>query len=206
MLKRIFVALVALILITGCSDPHTSDGAAGKQDTKIYEGENTGPNLASDPVISRFTVSPSNIQPGDKAKLSWSVSNAASVSLNQDIGLVDTAGSMEVSPMVQTAYVITATNVKGSTFAKVTLTVQAQGPNKLPAIIEFITDPAVPKKNTPARLIWKTRGATMVTIDNVPVQASGDKMIMLSNPTNYMIIATNSYGSEIKYLSVQVNE
>jgi hypothetical protein len=207
LLKRLFIALVALMIFTACSCQPAGDGATNTDDTKITPtGDNTGPGLAGDPVINRFTVTPSTIQPGGKAKLSWYVSNAASVSINQDIGIVDKVGSIEVSPMVQTAYIITAINEKGSTFAKVTLSLQAQGPEKLPVVLEFVTDPVVPKKNTPARLIWKTRGATQVTIDNVPVQANGDKMVMLSSPTSFMIMVTNSFGSEIKYLSVQVND
>jgi len=41
-------------------------------------------------------------------------------------------------------------------------------------------------------------------IDNVPVQPNGDKMIRLDGPTTYMITVTNSFGSDIRYLSVQV--
>lgn len=196
-----------LMTLTGCSSqPVVNESASEENTSSSIQEDNTGPGLAGDPVINRFSVVPGTIQPGAKAKLTWKVSNAASVSLNQNIGLVDKEGSMEVSPMTQTAYVLTATNKKGSTFAKVTLTVQAQGPDTLPVIIEFTTDPAVPKRNTPSRLIWKTRGATQVSIDNVPVRANGDKMIMISAPTTYMIMATNSFGSEMKYLSVQVNE
>jgi len=204
--KRIFLALVALFTFAGCMDMPVGDVSTGRQDTIVNTDSPAGSSLAGDPVINRFSVVPSTIEPGGKARLIWDVSNAASVSISRDIGLVDKKGDMEISPMVQTAYIITATNEKGSTFAKVTLTVQAQGANTLPVILEFITNPVIPKNDQPARLIWKTRGATQVTIDNVPVQANGDKMIRISSPTTFMITATNSYGSEIKYLSVQVNE
>jgi hypothetical protein len=207
LLKRIFFALVALIMVTGCSSQPAGDSPANQGNRNfIKTGDNTGPGLAGDPVINRFTVVPATIPPGGKATLSWDVSDAASVSINQNIGMVEKVGSLEVSPMLQTAYVITATNQKGSSFAKVTLTVQAQGANTLPVVLEFTTNPTTPKINQPARLIWKTRGATQVTIDNVPVQASGDKMINLPSATTFVITATNSYGSEIKYLSVPVTE
>ena len=206
MLKHIFVILVALIIVAGCSNQAGGQPADTEKPNIIEAGDNTGPGLQGDPVINRFSVVPSNIQPGGKAKLIWVTSDAASVSINNNIGIVEKSGSMEVSPMVQTAYIITATNAKGSTFAKVTLTVQAQGANTLPVILEFVTNPPVPRINEPARLIWKTRGATEVYVDNVPVQANGDKMIKLQSATVFMITATNSYGSEIKYLSVPVNE
>lgn len=160
--------------------------------------------LNEDPVINRFSVTPSAITPGSKAVLSWDVSNASSVSINQGIGLVDLNGSIEVSPISQTAYILTATNPKGTTFAKVTLSIQAHGKEKLPAVLEFTTDPVVPKRGQPARLRWTTRGATQVMIDNVPVQPNGDKLIRLDGPTIYTITVTNSFGSDIKYLSVQV--
>jgi len=199
LLPSFITAISAVLLVfTGCMDVPSTPPVLKPVGNIVPSG------LNEDPVINRFSVTPSAIAPGSKALLSWDVSNASSVSLNQGIGLVEAKGSLEVSPISQTAYILTVTNQKGATFAKVTLSIQAQGEEKLPVVLEFATDPAVPKRGQSARLRWTTRGATQVMIDNVPVQPNGDKMIRLDGPTTYMITVTNSFGSDIRYLSVQV--
>lgn len=208
---RIILILLILLIIPGiimaCNGERAWDGQPDMQkNTNAVNADITGPVLPDDPVINRFSVSPSTIPPGGKATLSWDVSNAASVTINNNIGQVATKGAIEVSPAAQTIYVITATNQKGSAFARVILTMQDSSHPKLPVIEEFKTSPDRPRKGKPAKLIWKTTGATQVTIDNVPVQLSGDKTIILVTPTIYTIMATNSFGSEIKYLSVSVSE
>ena len=199
LLPSFITAISAVLLVfTGCMDVPSTPPDLKPVGNIVPSG------LNEDPVINRFSVTPAAITVGSKAVLSWDVSNASSVSLNQGIGLVEAKGSLEVSPISQTAYILTATNQKGATFAKVTLSIQAQGEEKLPVVLEFTTDPAVPKRGQSARLRWTTRGATQVMIDNVPVQPNGDKMIRLDGPTTYMITVTNSFGSDIRYLSVQV--
>ncbi|TMA26070.1 MAG: hypothetical protein E6J78_15170 [Deltaproteobacteria bacterium] len=60
------------------------------------------------PVISSFTASPGTIMAGQSSTLSWSVSNATSLSISQGVGTV--AGtSKSVSPDQTTAYILSAT-------------------------------------------------------------------------------------------------
>lgn len=197
-IKLFILILAVLCILAGCMDvPVTVPDLKPASNIDSHK-------LDGDPVINRFSVTPAAITVGSKAVLSWDVSNASSVSINQGIGLVELKGSIEVSPVSQTVYILTATNQKGTTFAKVTLSIQAHGGEKLPVVLEFTTDPVVPKRGQNARLRWTTRGATQVMIDNVPVQLNGDKIIRLDGPTTFTITVTNSFGSNIQYLSVQV--
>jgi hypothetical protein len=75
------------------------------------------------PVISSFTASPSYIQFGQTAVLTWTVTDAASVSLSPGIGSVPSSGSYSVTPSYTTTYTLTATNVDGSVSASTTVTV-----------------------------------------------------------------------------------
>ncbi len=77
------------------------------------------------PTISSFTASPSSITSGQSSQLSWSVSNAASLSIS-GIGTV-TGASTTVSPTQTTTYTLTATNSSGSTTAQTTVTVTGSG-------------------------------------------------------------------------------
>jgi hypothetical protein len=79
---------------------------------------------AASPVILSFTATPSTVAPGVSAMLSWSVSGAKSVSIDQGIGAVNqTSGSVVVNTGGTTAYTLTAANASGMTTAQTTVTV-----------------------------------------------------------------------------------
>jgi uncharacterized cupredoxin-like copper-binding protein len=72
------------------------------------------------PEIEAFSVNPSTIPAGSFATLSWEVSNADTISIDNGVGTVQPTGSTSVNPVATTTYTITAT--KGS--QSVTDTVQ----------------------------------------------------------------------------------
>jgi hypothetical protein len=77
------------------------------------------------PVITSFTSNPEDIQIGGSSTLSWSVTNAEEVEIDNEIGHVATSGSQQVSPtnIGITTYTLTATNNDGSVTASVTVEV-----------------------------------------------------------------------------------
>jgi len=77
----------------------------------------------ADPVIHSFTANVYNLDEGDTAILSWSVTNANTVTINQGIGNVSLSGSTSVTPTETTTYTLTATNSAGSSTATFTITV-----------------------------------------------------------------------------------
>ena len=79
------------------------------------------------PVIASFAASPPSVAPGGSSTLSWSVSGATSLAIDQGVGAV--AGtSRSVSPTATTTYTLTATNGHGSATARATVTVGTAGP------------------------------------------------------------------------------
>lgn len=68
------------------------------------------------PSVS-FTANPVTIQSGDNSTLSWNVSNADSIYIDNGIGAVAASGSMVVSPLENTIYTLTASNIEGTTNA-----------------------------------------------------------------------------------------
>src|SRR6056297_545469 len=76
------------------------------------------------PTINSFTASPPGIASGDSSTLSWSVTDADTLSINQGIGTV-TGTSITVSPTTTTTYTLTATNAAGSVTQSVIVTVGA---------------------------------------------------------------------------------
>lgn len=76
------------------------------------------------PVITEFTASPTTIKWMGSSTLSWKVSDATSITIDQGVGDVTSKTSVSVSPWVTKEYTLTATNDKGSVTAKVKVTVQ----------------------------------------------------------------------------------
>jgi len=83
----------------------------------------------TEPVINSFNADSATITEGESVTLSWQVTDADDVSINQGIGSVGLSGSTSVSPTSTTNYTLTATNSAGSSIATVTITVN-------PAIVE----------------------------------------------------------------------
>jgi len=75
------------------------------------------------PVIVSFSVSPPVINTGNTATLSWSISGATSIIIDNGIGAVASAGTRSVSPSTTTVYTLTATNSSGSVNQSLQITV-----------------------------------------------------------------------------------
>jgi hypothetical protein len=96
----LFFVLIALVFITGCSG--------------------TPPSV---PIINSFSAIPSTITAGESSTLSWSVTDATSVTIDNGVGTVALSGTTAVSPTTTTTYTLTATNTAGSVTATTTVTV-----------------------------------------------------------------------------------
>jgi peptidoglycan-associated lipoprotein len=80
------------------------------------------------PVIASFTAEPSTIERGQASTLSWTISNATDMSINQGIGAVQSQGQRQVFPTGTTAYTLTARGPGGNDSRSVTVTVSTPPP------------------------------------------------------------------------------
>ena len=96
----LFFAMVVLVFITGCT------GAS-----------------PTTPLINSFSASPLTINVGDSSVLSWSVTDATSVTIDNAIGSVAMTGATAVNPTTTTTYTLTAINTAGSVTATTTVAV-----------------------------------------------------------------------------------
>ncbi|MHB1938461.1 MAG: alkaline phosphatase family protein [Acidobacteriaceae bacterium] len=86
------------------------------------------PAMPPVPTTASLSVAPPKIVPGDTATLTWSTTDATTVSIDQGIGVVSPSGSTTVSPTNTTRYTLTATGSGGGTAtATATVTVQMPG-------------------------------------------------------------------------------
>jgi len=98
-------------------------GGAGATGTGGTAGMDAGDASHSDalaPAISNFTASPESILTNQSSTLSWSVTGATSLSIDQGIGSVLSRNSQQVTPTETTTYTLT---LNDSVSASVTVTV-----------------------------------------------------------------------------------
>ncbi len=99
---KLFFILIALVFITGCSG---TPGAV--------------------PIINSLSAIPLTITVGESSTLSWSVTDATSVTIDNGVGTVALSGTTTVSPTTTTTYILTATNTAGSVTAQTMVTLSS---------------------------------------------------------------------------------
>jgi hypothetical protein len=161
-------------------------------------------------VISTFSSYPYTINPGGTSNLSWNVTGANSISIDNGIGLVNASGTMVVSPATSTVYTVSATNSAGTvTRSAVTMvnSVSSQPVGTPPVIIEFSSNPSIINSAGTSNLSWNVTGADSASIDNGigQVNASGTMAVSPATSTTYTIIAANYNSTVTSSTTIIVN-
>jgi peptidoglycan-associated lipoprotein len=86
------------------------------------------PAPVAKPVINYFSAEPSTVSSGQSSSLRWSVADAATISIDNNIGVVSPNGRRGVYPTVTTTYTLTATGPGGTTTATTTVSVATPPP------------------------------------------------------------------------------
>jgi peptidoglycan-associated lipoprotein len=86
------------------------------------------PAPANKPVINYFNAEPTTVTAGQPSSLSWSVSDATNVQIDNQIGSVSPAGRRGVYPTATTTYHLTATGPGGTAEGDATVTVSTPPP------------------------------------------------------------------------------
>jgi len=146
------------------------------------------------PSIGFFTATPAAINSGQSSTLSYSVTNATSVTISGVSGtLSPSTGSVPVSPTVTTTYTLTATNAIGSTTANVTVVVNAA----VATLTSCYATPTNIISGETATLNWMSSGATAVSITPGigAVALNGNYAVTPTATTTYTITATGAGGA-----------
>jgi hypothetical protein len=165
-------------------------------------------------AINSFGASPPSIASGESSDLSWNVSGATTVNIDQGIGNVALNGSRTVMPGATTVYTLTATNAAG---ISVTATAQvivtgASTPSTPPttgslSVVNYFTaSPTEIYTGGSSLLSWNVSNATSVNIDHGvgTVGSSGSTLVLPATSTTYTLTATNTAGWLSKSATVLV--
>jgi hypothetical protein len=171
----------------------TATGAGGTVNRQATVSVNTaGPGIT-------FTASPDAIPVGGSSTLTWSTTNATSVSIDNGVGAKPTSGTQLVSPSRTTIYRLTAAGPSGTASADVAVVVVP------PPAITFTANPtSISTAGQDVTLIWSTTDATSVSIDRIgPVTVIGTTKVKPTATTIYTLTATGVGGTATA--SVQVS-
>jgi len=160
-------------------------------------------NVIDSDVPPTVTISadPATILVGESSTLTWSSTNAASVTIDNGIGDVPVNGSITVSPTETTTYTITATGPAGTATDSATVTVI------YPPTVTISADPSTILVGQSSTLTWSSTNADSVSIDQGigSVDLSGTTMVSPSETTTYTITATGPGGTATDSVTVIVS-
>ncbi|RPJ62411.1 MAG: hypothetical protein EHM12_04510 [Dehalococcoidia bacterium] len=139
---RRFSFLLVIILVTGLINimvPDYSVQALAEQ------------NIVTLPEITDFTVTPSNIDSGSAATLTWDIRNATSISIDHGIGNVSAKGQVQVNPLYSTTYKLSVSNGTGTRTRYITLNVEMPQPGTG----DIVNVDPVTGRNSEVDLAWQ---------------------------------------------------
>jgi hypothetical protein len=194
MKKLIAVLLLAVIFTAGCDLAGTSVTTTNQT-----------------PLINSFVADPPTIVPGGSSTLSWNVSGATRVTIDQGIGSVSLTGNRAVMPNMTSVYTLTATNAAGSVTATAQVIVTgaiAPPPiaGSLPFVNSFTANPTTIYAGDFTTLSWNVSNATSMNISPGVgfVSSVGSTLVSPDEPTLYTLTATNSAGTVNRTINVNV--
>ena len=212
----VFVTLF-IIIFASCINITPSSPDAGTTDGDL-------------PVIKSFSANPGSIGTGDSSTLSWEVTGASSVSIDQEIGNVALSGTQAVTPDATTRYTLTAVGAGGRVTASTEIIVSTAAaeepppppaeeppppppeeapppaPAEPPVVVAFEVSPTGIDSGDSATLLWNVTGADSISIDNGigDVAPAGTETISPTTTTTYTITAINSAGTSTETAELAV--
>ncbi|MDD5312639.1 MAG: CAP domain-containing protein [Dehalococcoidia bacterium] len=186
----------------------TATNAAGSVSSTATVTVSAAPPVpAAVPVINSFSASPGSVTAGNCSTLSWLVSGATSIAINQGVGAVPASGTASVCPAATTTFSLTATNAAGSVTSTAVVTVSAAPPPGVPPVINsFTASPGSISSGDCSTLSWNVSGALTITINpgGMSVGASGTSPVCPAATTGFTLTATNAAGSVSSTATVTV--
>ena len=150
------------------------------------------------PTISAFTATPATLALGSSTTLTWKVSAATTLSIDQGVGAV-TGASVIVNPVASVTYTLTATNSGGSVTKATAVTVGTP-----PQIASFIAKPSFVTTGQSSTLSWSVSGATSVTLNDFGALSGTSALVNPAADTRYLLTASNAFGSAEASLDLAV--
>ena len=146
-----------------------------------------------DPICDSFTANPTTINRGQSTKLTWATTNAINVSINNAVGAVAVDGNIDVTPLLNVTYTLTATkDAKSVTCAVPVTVIQPENPTVITCatnVTNFSTNSSSIRRGESSILTWNTKDLTSVSFTNVNATGlSGSVTVSPSDSITYTLI------------------
>ncbi|MBN1689651.1 MAG: hypothetical protein JW901_01355 [Dehalococcoidia bacterium] len=159
MKKQLITLLLSIVLISGCLPLPVAVPQAASEEGK--------------PVVATFAVNPAIVPEGQNTVLSWVVTGAETVSIDNGIGAVPLSGERSITPYATSTYNLTAQNSTGISMATVMVTVvgglQPQTGDENIAVLSIVLDESGSLTKSGANY---TRSSAVCAGDNPANQAA----------------------------------
>jgi hypothetical protein len=149
------------------------------------------------PTINSFKASPAG---GGATALSWSVTNATDLFINNGVGDVTNKQSVTITPTQTTSYTLSASNNSSLVTAQVTVV------GGTPPVVTFSANPPNIAFNQASALQWSVSGANTVSIDQGIGDVTGLSSVTVrpAQTTTYTLTAVNRTGTTVVTTTVNI--
>lgn len=156
--------------------------------------------VISPPTVS-FTATPASIAAGESAVLTWSTTQATSVTILPDLGPRPLSGSVTVTPASTTTYTVVATGPGGTTTRDASVTVGPPRP-----MISFRASRLTIAEGESTVLSWTVTDATNVSINHGIGERglAGSATVSPLATTTYRLTASGPGGTSREDLTITV--
>ncbi len=164
----VLVSFMLTNMLLGYIDPSSN----GLVDSVFAAPPNSQSGSGKTSLTASLSVSPTAINAGGSATLTWSTQNASNASISPGIGSVALSGSVTVSPLATTTYTLTAT--KGNSTAIATTTVNVA------LVSAYYVSPSGSDTNPGTDSApFKTIGKAQTTVRSINQAVTGDITVYL---------------------------
>lgn len=208
----LLLGILSIAAIVGCGGGNSFQQPAAPAAASTPSAPPPLPQPPPPPTIT-FAAAPAAISSGSSSTLSWTTTNATSLTIDQGLGAQQnaSAGSVNVSPAATTTYTATASGANNQSVSQqVTVTVSAPPPPPPPPppapTLAFSATPATITAGGSATLSWTTNNVSSLTIDNgidaVQNPAAGSIAVNPTITTTYTATAVGTNGQSIAQTAV----
>lgn len=154
------------------------------------------------PPVVTLSANPLHISGGSVSTLSWNSTGANSCVIEPDIGAVALSGTIDVNPVNNTTYTITATGPGGAATESVSVFVYNNPPT-----VSLSANPEMVITGNSSTLSWNSTDALSCVMEPGigPVDSSGTIEIFPPGTTTYTLTAVNPAGSVSDSVAVRVS-
>jgi serine/threonine protein kinase len=155
------------------------------------------------PVVAQFSADDTTVASASSVKLRWDVSNADTITISPDVGVVTGSTQVIKAPNSTTIYTITARNEGGWDSKELILRVGAA-----PVVSYFTAPSRIVLGGAQGEIKWSVKNTSRVKLNQQSYESEKTVYTLAdkAGPIKYTLYAENDFGSVAQTLQIEVTE